>query len=201
MATIVNESMASAPTTGTLDTNTGTSGWSASGYYILTTNVNQYSDFYYNVDITSQFTMDVDMQISSTSGADSMWFFWGSNARPHTEGDSTNIGYLLERNEFDGFIRLRYAGSELKAQSWTKDTNFDTLEIIQNGADFTVNYAGSPFFTYTDPSYPRSLPGTTFGWGARCGGTGNNHRVKNLLLNTNGGGVTTHFLSLMGVGT
>lgn len=194
MATLVNESMASSPSTGTLDTNTGTSGWNVLGYYTLTTNVNQYSDFYYTGDITTAFDMTVDMDMFTTSGADGTWFYWGSSANPHTEGDSSGIGYMVFRNDVGNSIEIRYAGSILTSVSYTKDTNFDTLEVIQNGADFTIKYLGSTVISYTDSSYPRSLPGTNFGWGARCGGTGNIHNIKNLLLNTT---ATTSSISTM----
>ncbi len=183
MATLVNESMAAAPTTGTVDTNT-TPSWNAGGWYNLTTGVNQYADFYYTGDITSNFDMTVDMRMSTTSGADASWFFWGvSGALPPTE--STN-SYMVQRNDFGNNIILSFNGTNLATTTYTKDTNFDTLEVIQAGANFTINYAGSTVISYTDPSYPRALPGSFFGWGARCGGIGNVHDIKNLLLNTTG---------------
>lgn len=197
MATLVNESMVSSPSTGTLDTNDAYAGWKVGGYYGLTNNVNQYADFYYTGDITSNFDMTVDMAMSTTSGADGTWFFWGSSANPHTESDSSGIGYMVNRGDFGNSIELRFGGSVLTSVSYTKDTNFDTLEVIQSGANFTIKYLGSTVISYTDASYPRSLPGTNYGWGARCGGTGNQHDIKNLLLNTTGGNVNSGNMLLM----
>ncbi len=197
MATLVNESMAVTPTTGS-DTNASAStGWNAGGWFQLTNDVNQWDQYSYVGDITSNFDMSVDMRMSTTSGADGMWFSWGSSAFPHTEGDSAGIGYMVFRNDFGNSLEIRYAGSTLTSVSYTKDTSFDTLEVIQNGANIVVKYLGSTVINYTDSSYPRSLPGTNYGWGARCGGTGNVHDIKNLLLNTTGVTIPTgNFFSL-----
>lgn len=179
---IVAESMFSGITTGTLDSNAADAGWNPGKYYLLTDGSNQYSDLWYTGDITTKFTMNVDMQMSATNGADSSWFFWGCNARPHQEDSTTNIGYVLERNDFSNFIALRFGGTILHQVNYTKDTNFDTLELDAVDGVFTVKYNGAVLFTYTDTSFPRSMPGTMYGWGARCGGTGNTHGIKNLLL-------------------
>lgn len=178
LTTLVNETMAAAPTTGTVDTNT-TPGWNAGGYYVFNSGANQYADLYYTGNLGANFTMSADMKVPG-AGADAEWFFWGWNARPHSEGDTTNAGYLLERNEFDGHVRLRWAGVELTNAAWTLDTNFDTLKIVAQGNTFTVYQNGVQLFSFTDST--RSLPGTTYGWGARSGGTGNTHEIKNILL-------------------
>lgn len=180
--TVVNESMAVTPTTGTLHTDTGDAGWNAGGYYLLTDGVNQHTQFYYTGDITSNFTMSVDMAMSTTSGADETFFFWGCNTLPQTSSDVGNIGYIINRNDFGNTIELWFQGTKLNQATYTKDTSFDTLHLIQRNGAFTVNYKGSLLFNYTDPGYPETLPGTLYGWGARCGGSGNTHTIKNLLV-------------------
>jgi len=203
MATLVNESMASSPSTGTKVTNSGTTGWNAGGYYTFTDgNTGIYTDLEYTGNITTAWTMTVDMQVTPTGGADSCWFYWGWNVSPQQENDSTNAGYLVERNDFDGHIRIRFGGTELQAVAWTPDTSFDAFEVDQAAGVFTVKNAGSTVFTYTDGSYPRSLPGTKYGWGGRTGfpSTLPYHNVDDLLLVTNGV-AAAHNLSLTGVGS
>jgi len=180
--TLVNESMAVTPPTGTLNTDTGTAGWNAGGYYVLTTNSNQHTQFYYTGNITSHFSMSVDMKMTVTNGADGIFFFWGCNTLPQTETDVGDIGYLVNRNDFGNDIELWFGGTKLANVSYTKDTNFDTLQVIQNADNIKVKYNGATVIDYTDASYPRSLPGTLYGIGSRCGGSGNGHYIKNLLV-------------------
>lgn len=200
MAVLINETMASAPTT--LGTATNTSpAWNVGGYYTLTTDVNQYTDLYTTGNVTTDFDSYVDMQMGVTNGADSCWLYWGWNTHPQTENDSTNAGYLVERNDFSNFIAIHWAGSTLTSTTYTKDTSFDRLEVLFNAGVFTIKYKGSTVISYTDTSWPRTYPGTEFGCGARCGGSGNTHNIQNLFWQTVGGGANRfQHLPLLGVG-
>jgi len=151
---------------------------------LLNNNINQYGDIEYFGILPPIFTASADMQMGTTSGADGSWFYYGFANTPTTEGDAG--GYLINRNDFGNTIEIRFNGSVLNSVSYTKDTNFDTLQVsvVVNSAGlatFTITYLGIVVMTYTDPT-PEVLPGTRYGWGARSGGTANIHNIRNLLL-------------------
>lgn len=178
--TFASESMSSAPTTGTLTDNAA---WNAGGFMRLNpaTSSNK-GNIYWSANLPPVFTASSDMAMSNTSGADSMWFFFGTNTNTTLETGTTNYGYLIERNEPSAVFRIRYGGSILAtSSSYTKDTSFDSFQVDFAYGKFTITYKGSTVLTYTD-TVTRTYPGNRFGWGARSGGTTNNHDVKNLVV-------------------
>lgn len=194
MATLVIESMASTPSTGSA-TGSGGYGWNAGGWYVFSANQGQWGSLGYSGAISCPFTASFDAQMTATNGADGSWFYFGCNAVPQEEGTSTNIGYLISRGNFGNDIEIRYGGSVLDSVAYTKDTNFDSLSIAVSVSgsnySFVISYLGSIVLTYSDPT-ARTLPGTLYGWGARCGypGVTMNNNVKNLLLTDSSGGAT-----------
>lgn len=174
--TFVSESMASAPSTGVLS---GNAAWNAGGFLRLNpASSSTGGSITYAANLPSVFSARADMAVSNVSGADAMWFFFGCTSVPPFEVSAVG-GYIIERNENQTLVRLRYNGTSLATAAWSKDTSFDTLKIDYNHGKFTITYKGSVILTYTDPT-PRTLPGNLFGWGARSGGTVNDHDVKNL---------------------
>lgn len=201
MATLVNESMASAPTTGTLVHNNGTHAiWNAGGWYQLTNSTGTYADLEYTGTPVSPFTVSVGMQSTPTGGADSIWLYYGCSTTPQQEDNTTGIGYLIERNDFSNTIAIRYGGTTLTSVAWTPDANFDTLQVAVTGQAFTVTYKGSTVISYTDTT-TRTLPGTKYGFGARTGypGTVPTHNVQNLLVTDSSGATAPNsgFLAFM----
>jgi hypothetical protein len=186
MTVYVNETMAAAPTTGTAVAGAGTIyGWQAGGWYQFNNNVNQWSNYYYTGVLPSVFTMSVDMQMGTTSGADGSWFYYGAASSPTNEGDHIG-GYLINRNDYNGAIEIRFDGSTLAYYTYTKDTAFDTFKVDVSGQAFTITYKGSVVLTHTDTT-TRTLGGTQYGWGGRSGGTANTHNIQNVLLSSPGG--------------
>lgn len=195
VTTYVDETMAITPTTGTLVNNNGASaGWNAGGYYQLNNNVNQYADLEYTGALPSLFTSKADMQMSNTAGADACWFYYGFATTPTTEGDAG--GYLIERNDIGATFAIRYNGAVLVTANYTRDTAFDTVQIDVSGQAFTITYKGVVILNYTDPT-ARTLPGTKYGWGARSGGTGNTHNIKNLSLTSTSSAATYSLTATM----
>lgn len=175
--TFASESMAAAPTSGTL---TDDAVWNAGGFLRLNpATTNKKGNIYWSANLPPVFTATADMAVTSTSGADSMWFFFGTSVNTTLEVGTTGYGYLIERNEFANSIRIRYGGTLLASVGYTDDTNFDTFQVDYAYGKFTITYKGVVVLTYTD-SVVRSFPGNRFGWGGRSGGTTNNHDVKNL---------------------
>lgn len=175
--TFASESMASAPTTGTL---TDDAVWNAGGFLRLNPAVSsKKGNIYWVANLPPVFTATADMAHTNTSGADSSWFFFGCSVNAVLEVGTTGYGYVIERNEFANSIRIRYGGSLLASVGYTDDTNFDTFQVDYVHGKFTITYKGSVVLTYTD-TVNRTFPGSRFGWGARSGGTTNNHDVKNL---------------------
>lgn len=178
--TLANESMSSSPATGTLTDNAA---WNAGGFMRLNAAVSSTKgNIYWTANLPPVFTASSDIAISNTSGADSMWFFFGTNVNTTLESGTTGYGYLIERNEFSAVFRIRYGGTTLAtSSSFTRDTSFDSFSVSYNHGTFTIKHKGSTVLTYTD-STTRTFPGNRFGWGSRSGGTSNNHDCKNLLV-------------------
>jgi hypothetical protein len=178
---IVNETMAVQPSAGQY-INNGVSGggWNASGYFMTNNNVNQWGNYQFTSVLPSEFTSSADFAMSTTSGADGAWFYYGASVEPHTEGDSIG-GYLINRNDFGNIIEIRFNGSTLTSVSYTKDTTYDTLSVAVSGQTFTITYKGTVVLSYTDAT-TRTLAGSKFGWGSRSGGSANGHTWKNYLL-------------------
>lgn len=196
----VNETMATINVTGSLIHNNGTgAGWQAGGFYQFNNNINQYGVLEYQGFLPSAFTASESLAMSTVSGADASWFYYGCSATPLTESDATGVGYLINRNDFGNTLEVRYAGAVLTSVTYTKDINYDALSIAVSGQTFTISYLGSVVITYTDPT-ARTLPGTKYGWGARSGGTANTHTVKNLSLSVAAATIVAHNLLLLGVG-
>ncbi len=136
LTTYVNEPMASAPSTGTDVNASASTGWNVGGWYQLTNNVNQWTDYEYNGTLPTAFTSKVDMQMGVTNGADGCWFYYGFATSPQTE--SSAGGYLINRNDFSNTIEVRYNGTTLNSVTYTKDTSFDTFQVDVSGQTFTI---------------------------------------------------------------
>lgn len=190
--TYVNETMAAAPTTGMVASGgAAVYGWQSGGWWQFNNNINQWSNLYYTGALSYPFTAKMDMQMTSTSGADGMWFFFGASAIPQTESDTIG-GYLIFRSDITNTIQLRYNGSVVNSMTYAKDTTFRHLEVSYDGTTFNIIFSGG--VTSMELTDSQTLSGTYFGWGARSGGTGNTHNMKNLSL-TGGGGNAGQFFT------
>lgn len=172
--TYVNQSMVLQP-----PTLSGSAVWNSSGYLTTNSLSTTSGSINYKLTVPAVFRAQADFRMSTTSGADAQWFFFGCSSVPTVE--TGGGGYLVQRNVPNSQIRIMYAGTQLAAVSYTKDTNFDTLRIDYSSQTFTITYNGLVVLTYTDPT-PRTFPGNNVGWGSRSGGTANVFDVKNLSI-------------------
>ncbi|NTW61392.1 hypothetical protein HGB24_01720 [Candidatus Saccharibacteria bacterium] len=181
---LVNESMASNPTTGTLY-GSGTS-WNSSGYLVLTQAANSQCGYIdYQSTIPTNFDVSFDFWMGPNNpGADSAWFYWGSSWPPCDETDYKG-GYIAALDEYVGQgkpfrIGFSAVGDIVSTSGGSpySDSSWHNSQIIVRGNSIIMKYDGNTVLNITDST--RTLGGNHFGFGARTGGLNNEHRVRNL---------------------
>jgi hypothetical protein len=187
-ALLVNESMASSPTTGTIKNNAT---WNTGGWLQLTTNdssQNGQIEYVDNGSLGTDFTVDFDFYMGpNNTGADAIWFYFGDSATPGQE-DSAEGGYHIAFDEYSGVgqpERILFNGVTLANTTGTStysDSIWHHGKFVVAGTTITMYLDGTQVLTYTDTT--RTLGGNLFGWGGRTGGITNEHRIKNVQLST-----------------
>jgi hypothetical protein len=174
--TLVNESMASSPSTGTLNGNAT----HVSDYLRLTEKVNdQNGSISYTGTLPSDFTVDFDFY--ADGGADAVVFFFGTTSTSGEEGTADG-GYRIYASEYNNRIAIGFNGSDIATYGMSNlgNATWRNMEIIKVGNSFTFKIDSTTVITYTDST--RILSGSYYGWGGRTGGVNAEHRIKNLSL-------------------
>lgn len=175
----LNESMAAAPSKGTLK---NSAVWNAGGYLRLTPVA--YSDkghWEFDQVLPSYFDLSFDIWAGGGDGADAIWFYMGNSSTPNHEIDDTGA-YHVYFSEYNNQAAIRFYGSELAAYPYNNfdDSTWRTIRIIKRGNRFIVSMDGTVIMDLTDST--RTLGGTLMGFGARTGGLHNEHRIKNVTM-------------------
>lgn len=176
-----NESMAADTTTGT---KLGSAAWNAGGYLILNPATNfTDGEFEYSANLAQSFETTFDVWSGGGSGADSIYLYWGATATVEAE-NATQANYAVVANEFSDLIELRFNGTVISSVAFASldNSTWRTIKVDVAGNHIRAWVDTVLKIDYTDIT--RSLGGNLFGWGARSGGTNNQHRVRNLLLQT-----------------
>lgn len=198
MATLVNESMASSPLTGTIKDDAS---WDSGGFLIaVTDNTIRHGEFEYTDSGTlgTSFTVTFDFKVhpNAGSGGDAVYFYFGDSSTPGDE-DGNYGGYSINYDDYSGdfsTLQLNFQGSRLADDntvptSTIADGNWHTAKIVVALPNIQVWLDGTKYIDFTDST--RTLGGSLFGWGARCGGGAHNeHDIKNLLVTTASAGAT-----------
>lgn len=131
------------------------------------------------------------------SGADGTWFYCFADATPTTEyGTGLTYGYIIYLSEYYDKVGITYgpftdgqqgnaggAGQPLATASLANIDNNVTHEvdvsILFN--KITIRVDGAVIIDYSDV-YTRDLTHTKFGFGARTGGSNNQHFISGLVV-------------------
>lgn len=120
---------------------------------------------------------------STSTGADATWFFCYSNQYPSTEeGQGIANGYIFAFSEWRDQIELRYgnmgATNVLTSSALSDIDNGSEHSVIItiSGSNIKISYDGTQIIDYTDAT-TRNKAGQYFGFGARTGGSTNNHWI------------------------
>lgn len=185
--TYVDETMATSPSTGTIGGNTGDTAWNSNGYLVLTqaTN-NEHGYIDYTGTLPNSFETDFDIWMGpNNSGADAIWFYFGTSAIPTSEDESLG-GYIIAFDEYSGDnapYQIQFNGTRLANTSGASpfsDSAWHKAKIVVNGTTITIFLDGAQVLTYTDIA--RTFSGTHFGVAARTGGVNNEHSIRNLAI-------------------
>lgn len=176
----VDESMVNTPSTGTIagdaihdDVN---------DYIRLTSATNFHSGrFIYSATLPTNFTTEFDLWAGGGTGADAIWFFFGNTSIP-TQEDSATGGYSIAFSEFHDAIRIYWNGSQISSTSQANldNSTWRTAKIVKTGDNFKIYLNNSLIVDFNDTT--RTITGSNYGWAGRCGGSNNEHRIRNVLL-------------------
>lgn len=120
-------------------------------------------------------------------GGDATWLYAYCTSTP-TDEDRNAGGYHFIFDEYDDQIQIKWAGSTVFTVQITDIDNltWHSIEIRHwrkaagENENTEIWYDGVRVCSLQDS--PRSKTGTFFGWGARTGGTNNEHRIRNLYV-------------------
>jgi hypothetical protein len=185
-ALVVNESMASSPSTGTLKNDAA---WNAGGYLRFTSAVNFQSGQIEYTDSANQVVDDFETSyeghVGGGDGADALYFYWGASSTPTSEENAVG-GYIVAYSEYHDKVKIFFNGSELNAPTLTgiDDGQWHRIRIVVRGLNIKAFWDETLIADFTDTT--RTLGGTLFGWGGRTGGLNHEHRVRNITLTSGG---------------
>lgn len=170
------------------DTTTGTKAGDTtfvSGYLRLSTATNFSSGrFNYSANLQQSIDMRCDFWAGGGSGADACFFYWGASGDQLQE-DTNTSSYTIALDEFQDQYQILFAGTVLTTSAITTldNSTWRSVHLRVSGQTIKLWVDGVNIFNFQDTTI-RALGGTTFGWGGRCGGTNNEHRVRNMLLSS-----------------
>lgn len=185
MAVPVNESCLTDPATGVKK---GDTAWNAAGYLVLIAAASfARGQFEYTGSLAQNFYTRWDAWAGGGSGGEAVWFYWGAADTPVQEDDTTQQHYAVVLNDFQNRVEIRFDGVILTSTTTgfgnLDDSTWRTVQITVLGQRILVLINGIIILDYTDPT-TQTLGGTDFGWGARNGGSNNEHRIRNLYVET-----------------
>ena len=134
--------------------------------------------------MTDRVAVDFDSWVGGGNGADSLGFEWGATIQVSQE-DHNNGGYMFAMDEYGDHITFTWQNNILKRvgmsnlddsqwHSWTLEFKNNHLKVFKDG---------SLVLEHTDSQ--RTISPTGFvGFGARTGGSTNEHRIKNFRVYT-----------------
>lgn len=178
-ALLVNQSMATDPTVGT---KSGSTAWDAGGYLILNPATNFTTGrYYFNGNLQQSIDMTCDFFAGGGTGADACWFYWAGTSDAAQE-DTGAAQYAVVLNEFADQIQIRYNGANVLTAAFANldNSTYRTCRVLVFGREIKVWIDGALVLTLNDVA--RVVTGTFYGWGARSGGTNNEHRVRNIVM-------------------
>ena len=133
---------------------------------------------YHTLNPGDPFICEFDFIMVNAGGADALWFHFFKKAMPTNEDDAGD-GYIVAYDEYSGQIQLKWAGTALANPSQSgMQTAWRKAKIYHSGVNIKVYYEGSKVIDFDDSA--RDETGTYIGFGARTGGSNNEHRVRNL---------------------
>jgi hypothetical protein len=147
------------------------------------------------------------MKAGGGTGADGTWFYSYADGTPTTEyGTGFTKGYIIYFSEYHDCIGITYgpytdgnqcspggAGHPLAAVAYPNidDNNWHDVDIQLLYNKIIVRLDGNIVLSYSD-TYTRDISNLSFGFGARTGGSNNNHYIKNLLVTKLGTNVSLY---------
>lgn len=136
------------------------------------------------------------------NGADATWFYCFCDQVPTTEGGGPNSkGYIIGLSEFHAAATLIWGNQGGAGAAWSgtnmtgqlasaavngiADNASHVVDVYISKNRIVLKRDGTTLIDYKD-SIIRDLSGTLFGFGARTGGSHNNHIIKNMIVVKNG---------------
>ena len=178
---LINDTLAVSPTVGSI---TGDAAWNAGGYILLTpATASKLGRWEFLGEVGNEFVLTFDHYAGGGTGADALWFYWGCDSLPSTE-EAAAGGYILNLDEYESdAVKLNFNGSVVGSGSTGVTLDSGTwrrMKVVFDGKKVRLYVNDVLAFEYTDSK--RSLPGNKFGFGARTGGSTNEHRIRNVVL-------------------
>ncbi len=187
---VISKSVANGAITGNV---TGMTIWDTinKGFRLTSATASKLGSIYWQFSQTSGMYIRFQMKAGggTNPGADATWFFCYCDNYPLTEeGINITKGYIIGLSEFRDRVELRWGNmgaSTVLAQSsaiTTIDNNaWHTVDVLINQTgQVQVAFDGSVVINFQDTA--RDKTGTFFGFGARCGGSYNNHWIGNFVV-------------------
>lgn len=176
---LVNESCATDPTTGT---KAGDTAFVTDHLRMQLAASFSRGQFYYTGDLGQDFYSRWDAWAGGGDGAECVWFYWGASATPGEEGDALG-SYGVVLNEQADQVQIRFNGTNIHTQAFANldNSTYRKVEIFVDGQNITVEIDDVEVVNFTDGTV-RTLGGTQYGWAGRCGGGNNEHRIKQLFV-------------------
>ncbi len=179
----------------------------ANGVQLTSATGNQSGSVNWNFSQVPFEEIQFQMKAGGGSGADGTWFYSYADGTPTTEfGTGMTKGYIIYFSEFHDCVGITYgaytdgnqcipggAGKPLAQVAKTNidDGNFHDVDIQILYNKIIVRWDGVPILSYSD-IYTRDTSNLNFGFGARTGGSTNNHYIKNLLVTKLGTNVSQY---------
>jgi hypothetical protein len=141
----------------------------------------EYTTSQIGLNVGDSFVATFEFWAGGGSGADATWLYVYNTVTPTTEDDGAG-GYHFVYDEYNDQIQFKYNGSNLITSTETTIDNsqWHKAKIIYHNYKGIMYYDETERINYQDST--RSLTGTLFGWGARTGGSTNEHRIRNLIV-------------------
>lgn len=190
MAVLVNETMNTAPATGTLSGESGGAFWvddgGGEGHLQLTTATSFSSvwrgQWHFSGSLAQNFYSRWQHRAGGGSGAESEQLFWGASSVPNQEDDAVGQ-YAVVLNEQADQVQVRFNGTNIHTQAFANIDNntWRDVEVFVNGQNIIVEIDNVQIVNFTDGTV-RTLGGTIYGWGGRNGGGNNIHDMREAYL-------------------
>ena len=157
------------------------------GYIKLTTNQQDKNGQveYTNLSLGENWSVSGEFWTGGGNGADAFYIYAFATATPQSE-DSNQGQYSINYDEYHDQIQLKYAGNTLKAvtQSSIDNSTWHQFKVICTKGKFQIYLDNVLKLEYDDSAnYSNRATNNLFGFGARTGGSTNEHSVKNMQWN------------------